>query len=302
MAQASVRVVTVMSERLVSKHPPVVRNARAEFLASGSLSRALAPADVAFNVIFDVSLFLLSRETLSAFFICFLFVPQIFAAPRCGDRFRDLLRTVPIYTTGQSIRLSEFPDADATVLGSGAGGYVYRIMPHDGSKSFVYKHYLSGGVEMYEQDIKALRVLKMATEELADEKQARPVEFLGRIGDRGVKLEYVPGSDFKRLAEAAGNAEKARLGRLFRRQIESLKRQIEDKPTVKIDGKIYRLFSSKIDTDPKRGVMDGFPELIVNFESIGADGKKTGESLVIYVKPNNVVLAPDGRVRIVDPL
>jgi hypothetical protein len=229
--------------------------------------------------------------------IFILFVSgHVFATPPadCPDAFRDLFENLKPHV-GNVSKHDRFPDAQVSFLGQGVGGGdVYLIRPNDGSSHFVVKDYVLGGSDSAFNDVIGLRILEQVTDGRATPKALRPVKILDQLDDDSLKLEYISGRDLQKVArETTDDEARLKLARLFDRQTETIKNNMPVGKEFTVGGGTYTVLDSNYHTSMTKG----FRDLVVMMR------RKTNpfDKVVLWIKPENVVLTQEGELVIIDP-
>ncbi len=219
-------------------------------------------------------------------------------AASCPDQFKEFIRNIPVHIEYQT-ELTGFPDNVVHFLGEGfGGGRVYLVRAKDGSNPFVIKEYFSGRYSTT-NDAVGLQIVEAATAGNTSSKQIRPVKVFDRLDETTLKLEHAPGTDFHRLASMADPASRARLARLFLRQIEALSRNLKIQDPIEIDGTVYEILSKEI----RYSRTPGFKDLVVVLTSKNQSPNRAlnRANIELWIKPENVVMTSDGRILVIDP-
>ncbi|MDZ4082880.1 MAG: hypothetical protein U1E10_08095 [Bdellovibrionales bacterium] len=212
----------------------------------------------------------------------------------CPDAFRNLFATLKPHT-GDIVSDARFPDATTSFLGQGfGGGNVYLVRPKDGSAPFVVKDYVLGGADSAINDAFGLEVLDKLTEGRVTQKAMRPVRVIERLDRDSFKLEYIPGRDVRKLADEAEDEEaRTKLARLFERQLETLKNNLPNGRDLQVGNHGFTVMEASY----RGSVTRGFQDLVVVLRR-----KEFPRDLVhLWIKPENVVVTPDGEFVIIDP-
>jgi hypothetical protein len=212
----------------------------------------------------------------------------------CPDSFRNLFATQKPHT-GDVVKDGRFPDAKTSFLGQGfGGGNVYLVRPNDGSMPFVVKDYVLGGADSAINDAFGLEILEKLTEARVTQKAMRPVRVIERLDRDSFKLEYIPGRDVRKLADEAEDEEaRAKLARLFERQLETLKNHLPKGRELQVGNYGFTVMEAAY----RGSVTRGFQDLVVVLRR-----KEYPKDLVhLWIKPENVVVTPDGDFVIIDP-
>jgi hypothetical protein len=214
--------------------------------------------------------------------------------PDCPDAFRKLFANVKPHT-GAIVADPRFPDATVSFLGQGfGGGDVHLVRPNDGSTPFAVKDYVLGGADAAINDAFGLEILDQLTAARVTQKAMRPVRVIERLDRDSFKLEWVPGRDVRKLADEAEDEEaRAKLARLFERQLETLKSNMPNGRELKVGDHTLTVMESS-----HRGSLTwGFQDLRVVLRR-----KEYPRDLIhLWIKPENVVVTPDGEFVIIDP-
>jgi hypothetical protein len=214
--------------------------------------------------------------------------------PDCPNAFRDLFATLKSHL-GDAVTDKRFPDAEVSFLGQGhGGGNVYHVKPKDGSSPFVVKDYVLGGDDSAINDALGLQILDHITSGRATPKAMRPVKLLERLDIETLKLEYVSGRDVQKIAAETVDAEaRTKLARLFMRQLETLKNDLPHGKELTVGKYSYKV----LDSTYYPSKVSGFQDLVVVLRR-----KEYPKDLVqLWIKPDNVVITPDGDFVIIDP-
>lgn len=236
------------------------------------------------------------RIYLGTLFCILVFSSQALATPPadCPDAFRDLFETLKPHV-GTLTKHDRFPDAQVSFLGQGfGGGDVFLIRPSDGSAPFVVKDYVLGGADSASNDVVGLRVLEQVTEGRATPKAMRPVKLLDHLDVDSLKLEYISGRDLQKVAmETKDEEARLKLARLFDRQTETIKHNMPLGKEFTVGSSTYTV----LDASYRSSLTNGFRDLVVVMR------RKTSpfDKVVLWIKPENVVLTPEGELVIIDP-
>lgn len=122
----------------------------------------------------------------------------------------------------------------------------------------------------------------------------RPVRVIERLDRDSFKLEYIPGRDVRKLADEAEDEEaRAKLARLFERQLETLKNNLPNGRDLQVGNHGFTVMEASY----RGSVTRGFQDLVVVLRR-----KEFPRDLVhLWIKPENVVVTPDGDFVIIDP-
>jgi len=168
------------------------------------------------------------------------------------------------------------------------------VRPNDGSTPFAVKDYVLGGADAAINDAFGLEILDQLTAARVTQKAMRPVRVIERLDRDSFKLEWVPGRDVRKLADEAEDEEaRAKLARLFERQLETLKSNMPNGRELKVGDHTLTVMESS-----HRGSLTwGFQDLRVVLRR-----KEYPRDLIhLWIKPENVVVTPDGEFVIIDP-
>jgi RIO-like serine/threonine protein kinase len=159
---------------------------------------------------------------------------------------------------------------------------------------FVVKDYVLGGADSAINDAFGLEILEKLTEARVTQKAMRPVRVIERLDRDSFKLEYIPGRDVRKLADEAEDEEaRAKLARLFERQLETLKNHLPKGRELQVGNYGFTVMEAAY----RGSVTRGFQDLVVVLRR-----KEYPKDLVhLWIKPENVVVTPDGDFVIIDP-
>ena len=230
--------------------------------------------------------------TLSAFML--LAIP-VAGAPHagCSDSFKELFRN-PKINAGSPAKLRGFEDYEVRLLGAGeTGGPVYWVRPRGGGEPFVVKDYLAIGPQVSINDELGIEMLTQCLNSRTNSFSIRSLRFLERLSDRRVKLEYVPGETIDELAATVDLTTRARLHRLFRRQLEAVKGKFRPGDEFMTSRGLYEVVESTL------GPKGSWAELNVVLRA--RDSATVPQAVRLKLKTDNVVIDSRGQFVIIDP-
>lgn len=215
-------------------------------------------------------------------------LPILNAKASCPEGYESLFGKVAI-ENGSPASLRGFENFEVRRLGTGeVGGTSYLVRPPDGGTPFAVKVYEIGGQRMAMNDRIGLEVLAQV------ESKILPVKVLDSIDARTLKLEYAPGTDLERFSETVSGDERTALSLIYQEHVQKIEAAMSTGREFQAGEAKWQVASShRLSSSPS------WPVFEIRLRNQNPNSKPA--EIRIRIKPDNIVVSPNGEMRTIDP-